>query len=44
MIRKEGSHWIIVSKTTKRKLGTFKTLREAKKRLREIEYFKHKAK
>lgn len=33
----------LVSKKTGKNLGTYDTLEEAKKREREVEYFKHKA-
>ena len=40
-IRKEGSKWIIYSKDGSKKLGEYDTETAAKKRLRQIEYFKH---
>jgi len=40
-IERRGSEWVIVSKAGE-VLGTFETEEEALKRLREIEYFKHK--
>ena len=44
MIKKKGSKWIIVSEGAGRTLGEFKTKKEAKKRLRQIAYFKLKSK
>lgn len=41
MIRKTPSGYKVVSKTSGRNLGEFRTKGEAEKRLREIEYFKH---
>ena len=41
-IRHEGSKWVIYSKDGKKKLGTYDTETAAKKRLGQIEYFKHK--
>lgn len=41
MVVKQGSNWVIKSQTGKT-LGTFKSKEEADKRLREIEFFKHK--
>lgn len=41
MVVKQGSNWVIKSHTGKT-LGTFKSKEEADKRLREIEFFKHK--
>ena len=40
VIKKEGDQWVIYSKTGK-KLSSHPSEKEAKKRLREIEYFKH---
>jgi len=40
-IRKEGSKWVIYSKDGFKKLGEYDTETAAKKRLRQIEYFKH---
>lgn len=42
IIRKEGDKWIIYSKDGKKKLGTFTSEEQAKKRLQQIEFFKHK--
>lgn len=42
VIKKVGDKYVIYSKTGK-KLGTFDSKKAAEKRLREIEYFKHKS-
>jgi len=44
MIRKVKDKYVALSETTGRRFGTYKTLEEAKKRLRQIEFFKHKGK
>ncbi|MFZ2201958.1 MAG: hypothetical protein WAV56_01025 [Microgenomates group bacterium] len=41
MIVKVKEGWRVVSEKTRRNLGTYKTKEEAKKRLRQVEYFKH---
>lgn len=41
-IRKQGSKYVIYSKDGSKKLGTYDTKKAAKKRLRQIEFFKHK--
>lgn len=41
MIRKQGSKYVVLSEGGKR-LGTYSTKEQAKKRLRQVEYFKHK--
>ena len=41
MIVKVKEGWREVSEKTRRNLGTYKTKEEAKKRLRQVEYFKH---
>lgn len=41
MIVKQGNKWIVKSEKGKI-LGTYSTKKEALKRLRQIEYFKHK--
>lgn len=41
-IRKEGDKWVIYSKDGSKKLGTEDSEEAAKKRLQQIEYFKHK--
>lgn len=43
MIRKVGNRYRVVSRTGKN-LGTFSSLTKAKKRLAQVEYFKHKKK
>ncbi|MBI3335457.1 MAG: hypothetical protein HY001_03075 [Candidatus Portnoybacteria bacterium] len=41
MIKKIKGKYVVLSETTGRKFGTYDTLEEAKKRLRQIEFFKH---
>lgn len=41
MIKQLGQRYIVVSETTERSFGTYRTLAEAKKRLWHIEFFKH---
>ena len=41
MIKKINGKYIVLSETTGRRFGTYNTLEEAKKRLRQIEFFKH---
>src|SRR5438552_3054147 len=41
MIKKEGSKWVVLSEKTGRKFGTYKTKKEAIKRLQQVEFFKH---
>ncbi len=41
MIKKIKGKYVVLSETTSRKFGTYKTLDEAKKRLKQIEFFKH---
>ncbi len=40
MIKKQGSKYIVMAESG-RKMGTYKTKKEAKKRLQQIEFFKH---
>jgi hypothetical protein len=40
MIQKQGSKWVVLSHDGK-KLGEYDTEEEAKKRLRQVEMFKH---
>lgn len=40
MIRKQGNQYQVVSKTGKN-LGSYPTKKQALKRLRQVEYFKH---
>jgi hypothetical protein len=41
MIVKRDGKYVVVSETTGRRFGTYDTLAEAKRRLRQIEFFKH---
>lgn len=41
MIKKVGSRYAVMSKTTGRTFGAYKTKKEATKRLRQVEFFKH---
>ena len=41
MIKKIGGKYVVLSQTTGRSFGTYDTLAEAEKRLRQIEFFKH---
>lgn len=41
MIVKQGGKYAVVSETTGRRFGTYDTLAEARRRLRQIEFFKH---
>lgn len=41
MIRKIKGKYVVLSEKTGRKFGTYKTNKEAEKRLRQIEFFKH---
>ena len=41
VIKKQKSKWILYTKDGKRKLGEFKTKKEALKRERQIQFFKH---
>ena len=42
MIVKQAGKYVVVSETTGRRFGTYDTLAEAKRRLRQIEFFKHR--
>lgn len=44
MIKKKGNKYTVVSEKTGRPFGTYKTLKEAKKRLRQVEFFKSRTK
>jgi len=44
MIKKVKEGYRVVSEKTERNMGTYKTLAEAKKRLQQVEFFKHKKK
>jgi hypothetical protein len=41
MILKRAGKYVVVSETTGRRFGTYDTLAEAERRLRQIEFFKH---
>lgn len=41
MIRKEGEYYVIYSKEGKKLSKKYKIKKEAEKRLKQIEYFKH---
>lgn len=41
VIRKEGDKWVIYSKGGSKKLGEYDSEEAAKKRIQQIEYFKH---
>ena len=41
MIKKIKGKYAVLSETTGRKFGTYRTKNEAEKRLRQIEFFKH---
>ena len=41
MIKKKGNKYVVVSEKTGREFGTYKTKKEAEKRLKQIEFFKH---
>lgn len=43
MIKKLKGAYVVLSEKTGRRFGTYRTLAEAKKRLRQVEYFKHRA-
>lgn len=43
MIRKIGGKYVVMSETTGRKFGTYRTKAEALRRLRQVEFFKHRA-
>lgn len=44
MIRKIKGKYVVLSEKTGRRFGSYDTLEEAKARLRQIEFFKHRAK
>ena len=44
MIKKIKGKYVVLSEKTGRSFGTYPTLVEAKKRLAQVEYFKHRAK
>jgi len=41
VIKKQGYKWILYTKDEKKKLGEFKTKKEALKREKQIQFFKH---
>ncbi|HXK34937.1 MAG TPA: hypothetical protein VJ103_00280 [Candidatus Paceibacterota bacterium] len=41
MIKKIKGKYVVLSETTGRSFGTYQRLKEAKKRLAQIEFFKH---
>jgi hypothetical protein len=41
MIVRRGDKYVVISESTGRRFGTYDTLAEAKRRLRQIEFFKH---
>ncbi len=41
MIKKVKNGYTVVSENTGRSFGTYRTKAEAKRRLRQVEYFKH---
>lgn len=41
MIKKVRGKYTVLSETTGRSFGSYRTLEEAKKRLRQVEFFKH---
>ena len=41
MIVRRAGKYVVISETTGRRFGTYDTLAEAKRRLRQIEFFKH---
>lgn len=43
MIKKIGRKYIVVSETAGRRFGAYRTLAQAKRRLRQVEFFRHAA-
>lgn len=41
-IRKQGNKYVVQSEDGSRNFGTYTSRKEAEKRLRQVEYFKHK--
>ena len=41
MIKKMKGEYVVLSETAERSFGAYRTLEEAKERLRQIEFFKH---
>ena len=44
MIKKVKNKYMVLSESTGRRFGTYTTLKEAKARLRQMEFFKHLSK
>lgn len=44
MIKKKSGRYTVLSETTGRSFGSYKTLAEAKRRLRQVEWFKRLSK
>ncbi|MBI2610447.1 hypothetical protein HYW60_00710 [Candidatus Kaiserbacteria bacterium] len=44
MIRKIKGKYVVLSEKTGRRFGSYDTLEEAKRRLRQVEFFKHRDK
>jgi len=44
MIKKINGKYVVLSETTGRRFGSYKTKEEALRRLRQVEFFKHQAK
>jgi hypothetical protein len=42
MIIRQGGKYVVVSERTGRRFGAYETLAEARRRLRQIEFFKHR--
>lgn len=40
MIKKIGAKWYVLSEKTRKSLGSYRTHKEAKKRLGQVEFFK----
>jgi len=41
MIKRHKGKYVVLSESGERKFGTYKTLKEAKKRLQQVEFFKY---
>jgi len=44
MIKKVNGKYVVLSEKTGRSFGTYNTLAEARRRLRQVEFFKHREK
>ena len=42
MIKKINGKYVVLSEKTGRSFGSYRTIEEAKNRLRQVEYFKHR--